>query len=91
MNEMPVDIKQARAVGLAFDNVVIPNFIVECSFHGLSARGQLSICERFRKRTAGKLGAIRAKAMPKRGQAAVKLSSTSKLGQCTPKRWRFRP
>jgi hypothetical protein len=32
MNEMPVDIKEARAVGLRFDNVIVPDFVVKRSW-----------------------------------------------------------
>jgi tetratricopeptide (TPR) repeat protein len=35
MNKMPVDIKKACAIGLRFDNMIIPDFIVERSLHGL--------------------------------------------------------
>jgi hypothetical protein len=32
---MPVDVKEARAVRLRFNGVIVPDFIVECSCHGL--------------------------------------------------------
>ncbi len=63
MNEVTVDIKEARAIGLRIDDVIVPDFIVKCSCHGLTLLGS-----RERPCFSVVLGTGRAESKARRGE-----------------------